>query len=194
MEVKIAGYGPDAEFDGLRGFVAGRGAKIEKGLAGVQIEKRDHGLRLPLILDAPGTGVCGFRRVARKRSRDLVRCFHAELAVPSFEQPGRHGEFNGAVGPRDVLAIRLSQNGVHQSGSGRFVSALYQLDAFAHRGMGWNAVQIAELIDAHAQRDEHFGIGRTRNAASDQIIELGLITEASKNDFGREAVLSRESS
>ena len=37
----------------------------------------------------------------------------------------------------------------------------------------------------------NFRIGRTRNAASDQIIELGLIAEASKDDLGGKAGIAR---
>ncbi len=54
-----------------------------------------------------------------------------------------------------------------------------------------NAIQIAELINAHAQGDLDFGIGRTRDTASDQIIELGLVAEASEDDFRSEAGIAR---
>ena len=54
-----------------------------------------------------------------------------------------------------------------------------------------DAIQIAKLINAHAQRDADFGIGRARNAARDQIIELGLIAQASEDDFGGEAGIAR---
>ncbi len=54
-----------------------------------------------------------------------------------------------------------------------------------------DAIQIAELINAHAKSDANFRIGRARNAASDQIIELGLIAEASEDDLGSEAGIAR---
>ena len=54
-----------------------------------------------------------------------------------------------------------------------------------------NAIQIAQLINAHAQSDLNFGLGRTRNAASDQIIELGLIAKTSEDDLRSEAGIAR---
>ena len=54
-----------------------------------------------------------------------------------------------------------------------------------------DAIEIAQLINAHAQSDADFGLGRAGNAASDQIIELGLIAEASENDFRSEAGVAR---
>ena len=54
-----------------------------------------------------------------------------------------------------------------------------------------NAIQIAELINAHAESDAHFRFGRTRNAPGNQIIELGLIAEASEDDLGGEPGVAR---
>ena len=71
------------------------------------------------------------------------------------------------------------------------MSALHQLHAFTDGGMRRNAIEITELINAHAQSDLNFRIGWTRNAASDQIVELGLIAEASKDDLGGEAGIAR---
>ena len=75
--------------------------------------------------------------------------------------------------------------------AGRFVRALHQFDAFADGGMRRDAIEITQLIDAHAESDADFGLGRARNAASDQIIELRLIAEASEDDFGGEAGIAR---
>ena len=112
------------------------------------------------------------------------------MAIPSFEQPSRHGEIGGAVGPRHNRAVGFSQNGVDQSG-GRFVSALHQFDAFTDGGMRRDAIEIAELINTHPKSDADFRIGRTRNPACDQIIELGLIAKASEDDLGSEACIAR---
>jgi hypothetical protein len=71
------------------------------------------------------------------------------------------------------------------------VDTLHQFHAFSDGGMRRNAIEITELINAHAQGDLNFGIGRTRNTASDQIVELGLIAEASKDDLGGEAGIAR---
>jgi hypothetical protein len=54
-----------------------------------------------------------------------------------------------------------------------------------------DAIKIAELINAHAKSDTDFGIGRAGNAASDQIIQLGLIAETSEDDLGSEAGVAR---
>lgn len=69
--------------------------------------------------------------------------------------------------------------------------ALHQLHALAHRGMRRNTIQIAKLINAHAQSDLNFGLGRARDAASDQIIELRLVAEASEDDLRSEAGIAR---
>ena len=54
-----------------------------------------------------------------------------------------------------------------------------------------DAIEIAQLVNAHPESDADFGLGRAGNAASDQIIELGLIAEASENDFRSEAGVAR---
>ena len=82
------------------------------------------------------------------------------------------------------LAIHLSEDGVHQAGRGPLASALDQLDAFADGGVRRDSIQIAKLVDAHAQSDADFGIERARDEAADQMIELGLIAKASEDDFG----------
>lgn len=69
--------------------------------------------------------------------------------------------------------------------------ALHQFDAFADGSVWGNAIEIAELIDAHAKGDADFDVGRTRNTAGDQIIELRLIAEASEDNLGREACVAR---
>lgn len=69
--------------------------------------------------------------------------------------------------------------------------ALHQLHALADGGVWRNAIQIAKLINAHAQGDLNFGLGRTRDAARDQIIKLRLEAEASEDDFRSEAGIAR---
>ncbi len=188
MQMDIARNGPDAALDGLRGLVARRGAQIEKSLAGLQIEEWHNGLRSD-VLDAAGARDVSLGRL-KKRGCDLGRCCAAEFAIPAFEEPGGHGEIGGAVGPRHNRTVGFSQDGVDQSGS-RFVSTLYQLDAFTDGGMRRDAIEITELINSHAQSDLDFRIGRTGDAASDQIIELGLIAEASEDDLGCETGIAR---
>ena len=71
------------------------------------------------------------------------------------------------------------------------MSALHQLDAFADGGMRRDAIEIAELINAHAESDADFRIGRTRHAPGDQIIQLGLIAEASEDNLGGKPGVAR---
>ena len=73
----------------------------------------------------------------------------------------------------------------------RFVRAFHQLHAFADGGVRRDAIEIAELINSHAKRDDDFRVGWTRYTASDQKIELGLIAETSEDDLGREAGIAR---
>ena len=52
-----------------------------------------------------------------------------------------------------------------------------------------HAIEIAQLIDAHAQREQHFEIEFANAAAGimlDQEIELCLVTEHAENDLGGE--------
>ena len=189
VQVDVAGDGAGSQLDGLRGFVAGRGAKIEERVAGVRIEQRHDGLRAD-ILDAAGA-----RDVAlgwlEERGGDSIGCVAAELAIPFVDQPSRHGQFGGAIGPGYGLAIRFSQNRVDQAGRRCFVRALHQLNAFADGGVRRDAIEIAQLVDAHAESDADLVVKRARCAQGDQIIELGLVAEASEDNFGGERGVAR---
>ena len=69
------------------------------------------------------------------------------------------------------------------------MGALDQLDAFGHRGVRRDAIEIAQLKDAHAERDAHFVVELGLLAAGedvDQVIQLRLISQAAKYDaFGQ---------
>ncbi len=80
MQVDIARNGPDAALDGLRGLVARRGAQIEKGLAGMEIEERHNGLRSD-VLDAAGAGDVGLGRL-KERGCDLGSPFRGRIGDP----------------------------------------------------------------------------------------------------------------
>jgi hypothetical protein len=71
------------------------------------------------------------------------------------------------------------------------VGSLHQLDALADRGMRRDSIQIAQLIDAHAQGDTNFGLWRARNASGDQVIELGLMAQASEDDLSGKTRIAR---
>jgi len=187
--MNVARDGANSLLEGLRGFVAGRGANIEKSLAGVQIKQWNNGLGADILNAARARDVSLGR--LEERGRDLIRGFAAELAIPFLEQPARRRQGSFSIGPRHGLTIRFPQNGVDQCRGGRFVRALHQLDAFADGGMRRDAIEIAQLIDAHAESDADLGLGRAGNTASDQIIELRLVAEASENDFRGEAGVAR---
>ena len=57
-------------------------------------------------------------------------------------------------------------------------------------GVRGNAFQIAQLIDAHAQRDADFGIA-DNGQQPDQVIELRLIAQASEDDFRSQGRVAR---
>jgi len=185
VQVNVARDSSGSLLDGLRGLVAGRGTQIEERLAGMQIEQRHDGLRAN-VLDAASARDVVLRR-AEKRGSDLIGCRAAELAIPSFQQPGGHGKFGGAIGPRDRRAIRLSQNRVHQACCRRSAKTLHQLDAFADRGVRGDPIEIAQLVNAHAERDADFEFRLTWDAAGDEVIELGLVAEASVDNFRSQA-------
>src|SRR5437588_3578523 len=68
---------------------------------------------------------------------------------------------------------------------------LHQLDALADGGMGGHAIQMAELIDSHAQCDANFGVERAGGESADEVIELGLVAEAPEDDLAGEAGVAR---
>ena len=69
--------------------------------------------------------------------------------------------------------------------------ALHQLHAFSNSGVGRDAIEIAKLIDAHAESDADFRVGWARDTARDQVIELGLIAEATQHDLVRKTGIAR---
>src|SRR5216684_682844 len=84
MPMYVARYGLDAILERLGCFVARGSAQIEEGLASVQIEKRNNGLR-PDILNATSAGDVCFGRL-QKGSGDRLSRVRSELAVPLFKQ------------------------------------------------------------------------------------------------------------
>ena len=66
---------------------------------------------------------------------------------------------------------------------------LDELDAFGHRGVGRDAVEIAQLEDAHAEGDADDVVELGLFAAGeefDQVIQLRLISQAAQYDaFGQ---------
>jgi len=189
VPVNITGYGADALLDSLRGFIAGRGAEVEERLTRAKVEQRNDGLRAD-ILDAAGACDVALSGL-KKRGGDSIGCLASELRIPLVEQPSRHGKRGWAIGPGDRLAIRFTQNCVDEACCRRSAKTLHQLDALADGGMRRDAIEIAQLIDSHAERDANFGFRGTWDAARDQVIELGLEAEASEDDFRSEAGVAR---
>ena len=72
--------------------------------------------------------------------------------------------------PRDRVAIYFAQHRIDKSRGGAFVRLFHQLDAFGDRGVGGDAVEIAKLKDAHAERDADF------------VVELGLFAAGEEFD------------
>ena len=105
-------------------------------------------------------------------------------------------EFGGAIRPTHRRAIHFAQHGIHEWRGGALVRAFDQFHAFGHGGVGGNAVQIAQLENAHAQGDANFEIElrlRTPREMGDQEIELALITQASEDQsFGERGIAGIE--
>ena len=72
------------------------------------------------------------------------------------------------------------------------MSLLDQFDAFGHGGVGGDAVEIAQLEDAHAEGDAHDVVELGLLAAGeefDQVVQLRLMPQASKRDaFGESEI------
>ena len=84
---------------------------------------------------------------------DLLGGVGTKLPIPFFRQPQGEREFGGAVGPGDGSAVDFAQHGIHEPSGGLLARAFHQFDAFADRGVRGDAVQVAELVHAHAQGD-----------------------------------------
>ena len=95
-----------------------------------------------------------------------------------------------AAGPSDWLAVDLAQDRVGETGRRTLSRALDQLYAFMNRGMRGDTLQIAQLVDAHAQRNADFQI-EARGAAArivlDQEIELRPKAQYAESDLRGEA-------
>lgn len=221
MEVEIAGDGGDAGFQGLSGLVAWSGAEIEERLARAKIEEGDYRLGAN-VLNAEGRGVAGkyapsagdvgggfeFETGGRgpavgqahpgfgaveKRAGDGGGGVAAVVAIPAVEQPGGHGEIDGAGAIGDGVAVNFTEDGVDEAGGGRVGAAFGKLDAFTDGGMGRNAVEEAELVDTEAEREADFGIesgGFAAGEVADEEIELSLMAKGSEDELGGESGVS----
>ena len=183
--MEIAGDGADARFQRLRGLVAGRGAEIEKPLAGGEAEQRDDGLGAD-VLDAAAAHV--LFRLLKRGAGDTGGGLGAVVAFPASQQPLRAGEFHLAAGPRDGRAIHLPQHGIDEARGGALARALDEFHAGGHGGVRRDALQVAKLVDAHAQRDAHFGVELLPAAGvmPDEPVELRAISQHAEDDGGGE--------
>ena len=189
VEVDIAGDGANSLLDGLGGLIAGRRAQIEEGLAGMQIEQRHDGLRADVLGAASARDVI-FDRL-KECSSDLIGSLAAEPSIPFVEQPCGHGQSRRAIRPRHRRAVGFSQDCIHQPRCGRSAQPLHQLDTFADGGVWRDAIEITQLINAHAKSNEYFRLGRARDAACNQVIELGLEAETAEDNLGGETGIPR---
>ena len=71
--------------------------------------------------------------------------------------------------------------------------ALHQLDAVLDGGVRRNALQIADLVEAHAQGDAHGEIELARPAGMmlDQEIELGTVAQHAEDDLRGQTGIAR---
>jgi len=118
----------------------------------------------------------------------------AILKSPAFEHPGGEAEFGRKIGPLYGVPIHFAQDRVDESGGRAFVGLLNQFDAVGDRGVGGDAVEIAQLEDAHAEGDAHFIIELgllSTGEMLDEVIELGLISQAAEDDAFGEGEIAR---
>ena len=102
---------------------------------------------------------------SRSAARAIATAASApKCRFPAGQQPLRAGQLDFARRPGHRVAIRLAQQGVDESGGRGLVRPLHQFDAVVDGGVRRNALQVAKLVDAHAQRDAHFGIELARPA------------------------------
>src|ERR1035441_9080559 len=190
VQVEIASRDADAGFEGLGSLVAGGGAEIEKGLTGGELEQGDDGLRTD-VLGAAGAGV--FFGLLERGAGDQGGGFEAEVALPAGQQPFGTGELDLAGAPRDGAAIHGAEDGVDEAGGGALAGALDEIDGIGDSGVGRDALQVAELVDRHAEGDADFGIEllAAGGIMLDQVIELGAEAENAEDDFSGQGGIAR---
>src|SRR5271157_1413633 len=143
VEVEIAGDDADAGFEGLGGLVSGGSTEVEDGLGAD-------------VLGAAGAGE--FFGLAEGGAGDRNGGLGAEVALPASQQPFGTGELDFAGGPGDGVAIDLAEDGVDETGGGSFAGAFDEIDGIGDGGVGRNALEVAELVNGHAEGDADFGI------------------------------------
>ena len=168
----------------LRRLVPRRGAQIQERLAGREIEQRHDGLRAD-ILRPPAARI--FHRLLERRPRNSVGGVPAIEALPARQQPLRARELHFPRRPRDRVAIHVAQDRVDQPGGGALARPLHQLHTVPDRRVGRYTVQVAKLVDAHAQRRAHLEIELFgRRGAVDQVVQLSPVAQHAEDDLGRQ--------
>jgi len=185
VEVEIAGDGIGSSFNGLSGLVAGSGADIEEGLAGLNAEQGNDGLRAYVLGPAGGSGVkLGGLEGGFGNTGGYGR---AELAVPAFKEPGGAGESSGAIGPGDAFAWSAAEDGVDETSGGAFACRAGQLNRFGYGGVLGDALEMAELIEAEAEGDADLDIELARDELGNDEVELRLAAENAEDKLPGEA-------
>ena len=91
---------------------------------------------------------------------ELAGGVFAELLTPLFHEPFGVGPAEGGLGDfhvredfADVIGFAevAAENGVDEAGLGTVAGALGHLDGFVDGGMGWDAVQPKNLVEAEAE-------------------------------------------
>src|ERR1039457_6265402 len=117
----------------------------------------------------------------------------AVCRFPATQEPLRAGELDCARGPQNRIAIGLARQGVDEARGGGLVGALHQFDRVLDGGMGRNALQVANLVESHAQGDALGGIelARTAGMVLDQEIELTAVAQHAENDLRGQPGIAR---
>jgi hypothetical protein len=205
-----------ARFERLKRFVAGRGAQVQIGLPGPEIQQWNDRLRADVV-EPRGDDCSVEHAIAPGYVRDLQPCsggwfrsafrdpdvavgflqsgacnrkrlVTAEKAHPAVEHPLRAGNFGREIGPIHRVTGHLSQDGIDQARS-RALFAFDEFDGVVDGGVGRNALEIAELKNSRAEGEQDGDVQSCRLAAGveqDQVIQLRLVPQTTVNERGGE--------
>jgi hypothetical protein len=188
-----------SRFERLSGLITGRGAKIQKPLTILQIQKRYDRLRPYILYSRAGRRIARAQAVTSRQLRGLQvrRRFRsayprfwtvqsrpcnrlggvlAELDPPTIQQPSRARQCDGSIRPSDGHSADFPQHRVREPHGGSLVGALHELNAFADGRMLRNPVQMADLVNSHAECNSNIRlqIQRPSSEVIDEEIELSL--------------------
>ena len=193
MQVEVARNCVGTGFDSLQGFIARGGAEIEKFVAGLDFKQWDDQLRAEIHLAAIEK-MCLRRKQERFGRGDSGS--GTVVSGPRVKEPCGRGQFGRLIREWNWIARYLAEHGIDEAGGGTLSRTLDQLNGFGDGGMGWDAIEVAQLKNAEPEHDTDFRVEFDGAACEvvDQEIELELEAETAEDELVSKAGFLRSKS